>query len=434
MGMKNAKNIKKDIAKRTRPSDEELGKINSNNGDAGAIISGLTAGNKTISYDVKDIPLSDIRVNPDNEIFNSADTEEDTITLAEDIQRNGLMHNLVVFPKEENGKTVYVLLSGERRFKAMQYLERKGDATWNTVKNCSVITTELSDNEKKVLLYSANLQVRGGFGNEKIRRKAVTAFIDCLRKEPYNLTETEAKKTIKGISPENTKTLDKDVRIERKLCEGLKELLDSKHLTRGEADTYQRFAGEKQEQIAERLYQLYAVDCGGNAQKPDERNSVEIRRDNLHSAFRDALFVTADAGTYNELDELFTKALADFDNGFQTLKAKVAEYDEAKKTHTEKQLADLEHANVNEAAKEKVEQQKTTVAATSSKPTIVQKKAPAIKKQLDSMINRKNYVQSLSKYSQEMLDMDIGALDEVIEAATTLKEMIMQARKGGKAE
>ena len=43
--------------------------------------------------------------------------------LAEDIQRNGLMHNLVVFPQEENGKTVYVLLSGERRYRAMEYLE-----------------------------------------------------------------------------------------------------------------------------------------------------------------------------------------------------------------------------------------------------------------------------------------------------------------------
>ena len=68
------------------------------------------------------------------------------------------MHNLVVFPQEENGKTVYVLLSGERRYRAMEYLEKRGDATWNTIKNCNVITTSLSENEKKVLLYSANLQ------------------------------------------------------------------------------------------------------------------------------------------------------------------------------------------------------------------------------------------------------------------------------------
>ena len=71
------------------------------------------------------------------------------------------MHNLVVFPEQEEGSTVYVLLSGERRFRALNYLQEKGDATWNIV-NCNVVTTPLTENEKKVLLYSANLQVRGG--------------------------------------------------------------------------------------------------------------------------------------------------------------------------------------------------------------------------------------------------------------------------------
>ena len=167
MGMKSPAK-KKEIVKRSRPTDAELGKIDSNNGDAGKIISDLTAGHKSIEYEARDIALYDIRVNADNEIFRQADTQEDIVQLAEDIQRNGLMHNLVVFPQEENGKTVYVLLSGERRYRAMEYLEKRGDATWNTIKNCNVITTSLSENEKKVLLYSANLQVRGGFADEQI--------------------------------------------------------------------------------------------------------------------------------------------------------------------------------------------------------------------------------------------------------------------------
>ena len=140
MGMKSPAK-KKEIVKRSRPTDAELGKIDSNNGDAGKIISDLTAGHKSIEYEARDIALYDIRVNADNEIFRQADTKEDIVQLAEDIQRNGLMHNLVVFPQEENGKTVYVLLSGERRYRAMEYLEKRGDATWNTIKNCNVITT-----------------------------------------------------------------------------------------------------------------------------------------------------------------------------------------------------------------------------------------------------------------------------------------------------
>ena len=100
MGMKSPAK-KKEIVKRSRPTDAELGKIDSNNGDAGKIISDLTAGHKSIEYEARDIALYDIRVNADNEIFRQADTQEDIVQLAEDIQRNGLMHNLVVFPQEE---------------------------------------------------------------------------------------------------------------------------------------------------------------------------------------------------------------------------------------------------------------------------------------------------------------------------------------------
>ena len=67
MGMKSPAK-KKEIVKRSRPTDAELGKIDSNNGDAGKIISDLTAGHKSIEYEARDIALYDIRVNADNEI------------------------------------------------------------------------------------------------------------------------------------------------------------------------------------------------------------------------------------------------------------------------------------------------------------------------------------------------------------------------------
>lgn len=54
-----------------------------------------------------------------------------------------------------------------------KYLESEGGSSWNVVRNCNVITTPLTANEKKVLLYSANLQVRGGFGDEAVRRQAI---------------------------------------------------------------------------------------------------------------------------------------------------------------------------------------------------------------------------------------------------------------------
>lgn len=95
---------------------------------------------------------------------------------------------------------VYVLLSGERRFRALNYLQEKGDATWNIV-NCNVVITPLSKNERKVLLYSANLQVRGGFSDEAIRRQAIAEFITCLQKEPYNMSREEALGATKASVP-----------------------------------------------------------------------------------------------------------------------------------------------------------------------------------------------------------------------------------------
>lgn len=51
------------------------------------------------------------------------------------------------------------------------------------------------------MLLSANLQVRGGFANEMIRRKAVAELVSCLQAEPYNLTAAEAKKLSRRQRP-----------------------------------------------------------------------------------------------------------------------------------------------------------------------------------------------------------------------------------------
>lgn len=426
MGMK-TKPSKANAKKVVMPSKEAI--MDCNNNEAGELLLSKLVNDKTIEYASKDIMLSDIRLNPDNEVFRQDDNEEDIRTLAEDIERNGLMHNLVVLPQQEGKNTVYMLISGERRYRALKHLEEK-DANWNTVKHCNVITSDLTDNEKKVLLYSANLQVRGGFGNEKIRRKALVSFIECLQKSPYNLTESQAKKTIKSLSPENTKTLDRDIRTERNLCAELKELLDNGYVSRSEADIYLHFQNDKQVEIAERLQRLFTVDCFSDAKRPEERNSVEVRRDNLHITFREALFAATKAGTFEELDKMFAKALEDYEAGFKILNNKAAEYATVKANNSEKQMEEFEYDNKNQAAKEKNE--KRAIRAEASKKTaetVVQKKAPGIKSQLDAIINRKNYVKSLKKQSPEVLEQDIHALNEVIATATVLKEMIEKAQR-----
>ena len=219
------------------PSTEAVFSAGNNNA-SGSLIANLATQNRAeLAYELREIALQDIELNPDNAIFRQLDTDEDVETLANDIDRNGLMHNLVVYPRTDGKQTKYVLLSGERRYKALNYLQARGDAKWNTVKNCRVVTTPLSDNEKKVMLLSANLQVRGGFANEMIRRKAVAELVSCLQAEPYNLTAAEAKKAIKEATPINGRQIDKDLSIEKNLNEGLKDLLDRGFVLRSEAES-----------------------------------------------------------------------------------------------------------------------------------------------------------------------------------------------------
>ena len=115
----------------------------------------------------------------------------------------------------------------------------------------------------------------------------------------------------------------------------------------------------------------------------------------------------------------------------KTLNEKAAEYAAAKANNSEKQMEEFEYDNKNQAAKEKNDKKKTARAEVSKNAaeTVVQKKAPGIKSQLDAIINRKNYVKSLKKQSPEVLEQDIHALNEVIETATVLKEMIEKAQR-----
>ena len=128
---------------------------------------------------------------------------------------------------------------------------------------------------------------------------------------------------------------------------------------------------------------------------------------------------------------MFAKALEDYETGLKTLNEKAAEYAAAKANNSEKQMEEFEYDNKNQAAKEKNDKKKTVRAEVSKNAaeTVVQKKAPGIKSQLDAIINRKNYVKSLKKQSPEVLEQDIHALNEVIETATVLKEMIEKAQR-----
>lgn len=401
------------------PNIEALKKVNNNN--AGAFYNDLLNAKHKIEYESRDISLFNIRTNPDNEIFREIDDDEDIRILADDIKRNGLLHNLVMFPSTEEGREVYVLLSGERRYRALKLLVEEGDTSWQIVRNCNVITTELSDNEKKVLLYSANLQVRGGLNDEAVRRKAVSDFIECLQKEPYNMNRVDALKAIKSVSSVNPKTIDRDARLEDKLKGSLKELLDAKFLSRSECESYLRFDDEKLDEIGQKYQELNAVDCHGDTGEEAGKNHIEVMRDTLHDMFREYLFSALQQRTRAEHEETYKKSIEYFDSELQELKKKAEEFGIIKECNTPEEVADFEYDAQKDATKDVANKERKAADISVS---AVLKTTPTIIKKLQRVYSNKSYEKALRHVSQESRDSDIAALEEVIEMATKLKEKI----------
>lgn len=401
------------------PNIEALKKVNNNN--AGAFYNDLLNAKHKIEYENRDISLFNIRTNPDNEIFREIDDDEDIRILADDIKRNGLLHNLVMFPSTEEGREVYVLLSGERRYRALKLLVEEGDTSWQIVRNCNIITTELSDNEKKVLLYSANLQVRGGLNDEAVRRKAVSEFIECLQKVPYNMNRVDALKAIKSVSSVNPKTIDRDARLEDKLKGSLKELLDAKFLSRSECESYLRFDDEKLDEIGQKYQELNAVDCHGDTGEEAGKNHIEVMRDTLHDTFREYLFSALQQRTRAEHEETYKKSIEYFDSELQELKKKAEEFGIIKECNTPEEVADFEYDAQKDATKDVAKKEREAADISVS---AVLKTTPTIIKKLQRVYSNKSYEKALRHVSQESRDSDIAALEEVIEMATKLKEKI----------
>ena len=236
--------LKKKSAARTEAMDEAQNRMT-----AQAIVKRVN------DVEPERLDLSMIVTNPDNELYRTDDTEEEVRKLADNIRMVGLLHNLVVC-KCENGenKGKYELLSGERRFKALNYLVHTfplddNAPDWN--RPYCIKLEGLSDVEKVVYLDTANLMVRGGFGNEKIARKATVRFVENLQKPPFNMTELEAKKQLKELSPMKPRTIDKGLSIEKNLTPELKELLDNGIITRTSAESYINLTLAEQKTAAE---------------------------------------------------------------------------------------------------------------------------------------------------------------------------------------
>ncbi|MCQ2432096.1 MAG: ParB N-terminal domain-containing protein [Clostridia bacterium] len=212
--------------------------------------------NRSLGADADDyraIPLGQIAVNPQND-YAEGDSEEDIIELAMDIERNGLLHNIVVSDRtQESGQ--YLILSGERRFRAYSWLyENRRDNKYAMIL-CKVLTG-LEPLDEMLVLDAANLQTRGGMGDERRFRKATVRFIENLRKKG-GVSEEDAKTLAVRYTGVSEKLFDKNLTVEQRLHPAILALLDRDLIPKNQAVQYARLSDDVQSVLAENLNAAY---------------------------------------------------------------------------------------------------------------------------------------------------------------------------------
>lgn len=209
---------------------------------------------KVSGSEYKNLRLEAIELNPDND-YGKNDSDEDIAVLADDIERNGLLHNIVV-SNRDGGE--FVLLSGERRLKALKLLaadpQRNKNGKWNEAMVKVIYGLDRLD--EMIYLDSANLQIRGGAGGEEDTiRRATKRYSDNLI-EKYGISQAAADELTKQISGQNERSVERNLKLERDLLQGLKKLLDDGELPKREALILMEMTPDEQEEASKYLTQL----------------------------------------------------------------------------------------------------------------------------------------------------------------------------------
>ena len=227
----------------------------------------------TDADEYREIPLSQIILNPNND-YSSEDTEEEIVELAQDIERNGLLHNIVVSDRGRNevsGEGGFVILSGERRYRAYQWLYKNRQENKYSVILCKVLSG-LDSLDEMLVLDAANLQTRGGMGDEKRFRKATIRFIENLRKKG-GVSENEAKTLAVRYTGISDKLIDKNISVEKNLHPDILALLDSELIPKNQAVAYARLPEDVQKLLAENLNAAYKK---GTAELRDVNDKLSV--------------------------------------------------------------------------------------------------------------------------------------------------------------
>lgn len=169
--------------------------------------------------------------------------KEKIVELAESIQQNGLLHNIVL-SKKENGR--YKILAGERRTRAIAYLREQNPESWQDTE--ALVYEGLSPRQEEIIMDASNLHSRGNGGNEEQLRKATARYYKNI-KEEYGLTDKEAMKAATETYSGSGNTIRTNVKIEENLHPGFTEALDAGQLAKGDASVIADMDSQEQEEL-----------------------------------------------------------------------------------------------------------------------------------------------------------------------------------------
>ena len=169
-----------------------------------SLVQNMSKGNKKNT-----VHISEIRCNPENEYVSEelcpkTDTQAQIEALALSIEEHGLLHNLVVYEDESGDGKKYTLLSGEKRYHAIELLIEQGKHNGYVDVQINEKPADISDEID--IISSANLQLPR---NHKILYKEIKqkeAKYDELKKlgkVPKGLHKRDYVAKCIGISSRN---------------------------------------------------------------------------------------------------------------------------------------------------------------------------------------------------------------------------------------
>lgn len=240
------------------------------------MLSGISKNTKKVStleakenFKIEYIDIGDIVRNKNN-FYEITDIDE----LAEDIQLNGLNHNLVVRPIEDG---LYELISGERRYTALKALVDKGE---NKFKKVPCKVSDLNDLDSEIVLIQANAQSRELSEVDKLKQVERLTELYKLKKSKGEKVGQIRKKISQdtGLSPAQ---IGRYSTISKGLIKELKEVLEKGNLSIANASEFAVLSEENQKMILDIIENEVSINKNEAIELKNQLKKIEKEKEEL---------------------------------------------------------------------------------------------------------------------------------------------------------